>query len=250
MAATSIPSEGAKPKRRVHSRVALALLEAIRSHDLPPEVFEDENVTITMPRRLGLSGVIETQIRRYREDARRGHRVPDAEVHDLFRLVIRRPDSEDLFDVVGRELYAATGRPSRLRRIVPASVKVRLARRAVVQGLRRLFGQEVLTVGEGELALEASESIFMTGDPGGDACHLVTGFASASLSHAMGHPVEVAHTSCRSRRDPLCRWEVVGEPDAGEGVENQTTHAAAPIVATEEQDESKVEGRGSDGSGG
>jgi hypothetical protein len=84
--------------------VALALLEALRDQDRPGEVLDDEDLTVTLPRRFGLSDVVDSQIRRYQEDARRTRRVPEGEVRDLIRLVSRRPDSEGLFRDVGRSL--------------------------------------------------------------------------------------------------------------------------------------------------
>jgi hypothetical protein len=77
--------------------VALRLLEVMRGLDLPTEVLEDEDPTRTMPRRLGLSDVVDRQIRTLREDVRKGVRVSDEEVQGLIRLVVRRPDAEDVF---------------------------------------------------------------------------------------------------------------------------------------------------------
>jgi hypothetical protein len=39
--------------------VALTLLEVIRAQDLPTEVLEQEDTSVTLPRRLGLSDVVE-----------------------------------------------------------------------------------------------------------------------------------------------------------------------------------------------
>ena len=71
----------------------LALLEAVRAHDRPDEVLEDENLAVSLPRRLGLSDVVLTQIQRYEADVQSGRRVPLPELIDLLRLVLRRPDA-------------------------------------------------------------------------------------------------------------------------------------------------------------
>ena len=63
----------------------LALLEAIRAHDRPGGELLEDDPLVQLPRRLGLSDVVETQIRRYREAGRRG--VPPAEVLDLRSLM-------------------------------------------------------------------------------------------------------------------------------------------------------------------
>src|SRR5690606_24631288 len=76
-------SSGTRPPVRrplaratVTPALPLALLEAMRVHDRPREVLEDEDLTISLPRRLGLTGVIESQIHRYEEARRRKQAVP------------------------------------------------------------------------------------------------------------------------------------------------------------------------------
>ena len=56
---------GASGRQRVSALVALTFLEVIRASDQPFEVFEEEDTSITMPRRLGLSDVVERRIRTY-----------------------------------------------------------------------------------------------------------------------------------------------------------------------------------------
>ncbi len=203
-----------KPKRRVRALVALMLLEAIRDHDLPAEVLEDENMAITLPRRLGLSGVIDARIRHYRDEAKRGRRVPDSEIRDLFGLVARRPDSEELFRWVGRELYGQPGRMARVRGILPRGVTLRLLRRDVLRRTKALFGRSVLAPADGEgIALEARDPIFLEGDPGGHACHLVTGLLRAALLRDLGGHGEVDHGTCEARGSEVCRWAVAAAGD-------------------------------------
>ena len=50
---------------RLSPGIALILLESLRELDTPPEVIEDEAFNISLPRRLGLSDVIDGQMRRY-----------------------------------------------------------------------------------------------------------------------------------------------------------------------------------------
>ena len=92
----SVETEATEPRLKgsVIAALAVALLEATRSHDRPDEVLEDEDITISMPRRLGLSGVVETQIQRYETAVREGRRLPLDEFVNLLKLVLRRPDAE------------------------------------------------------------------------------------------------------------------------------------------------------------
>src|SRR5437773_6434490 len=88
-------------KDHVIAALPVALLEATRSHDRPTEVLEDENVTLSLPRRLGLSNVVDTQIRRYEDAVRSGRRIPLDEFTSLLKLVLRRPDAEPILREAG-----------------------------------------------------------------------------------------------------------------------------------------------------
>lgn len=210
---------------RIRAEVALALLETMRSQDLPEEVLEDEDLTVTLPRRLGLSDVIDAQIRRYREDVRARRRVTDAEFRDLVRLVIRRPDSEDIFLEVGERLAALGGRGGGWRRLLPRRVAFALAGRDVRRRLRRIFGRTPGRILPGRFVLQARDSLLVRCDPGGDACALVSGLAGAVLSRVTGLRLAVVEQECQARGGEVCRWVAVeldatprgGTPGGGAG---------------------------------
>lgn len=203
---TFAPSSSAKAaQRRVRALVALRLLEAMRDQDVPSELLEEEDTTVTLPRRLGLSDVVGRQIRTFRQDVRRGVRLTDEEIRDLFRLVIRRPDADDIFFKVGQAL-AGAGRPG-WRRFLPRRMALALARGRVRRRLKALFGRRVGGMGRGSFSLEGRSLLFIEADPGGDACALVTGLCQTIIEQTTGHRARVSHTLCQSRRDALCRWE-------------------------------------------
>jgi len=192
--------------------VALRLLEVIRDRDLPRELLEDEDPVRTMPRRFGLSDVVERQIRTFKEDARKGGRLTDEEVRGLFRFVIRRPDGEEIFHQVGR-LLADSERSRRWSRILPRRVAFAVARNRARRRLNRVFGRSIGGFGRGPFVIEGRALFFVESDPGGDACHLLSGFCQEIVEHTLGAPARVTHTSCQSRGDALCRWEAdVTEP--------------------------------------
>jgi hypothetical protein len=93
---------------RVEGNVApafpLALLESVRSHDRPDEVLEAEDLTVSMSRRLGMTGIIGTQIHRYTEAQRAGRSVRVDEVMGLIRLVLRRPDAAPILHETGQRV--------------------------------------------------------------------------------------------------------------------------------------------------
>ena len=75
-------------KARVSSVVGLSLLEVIRALDLPTEVLAAEDPTQTMPRRLGLSEVVDQQIRLFKEQVRRREKITDQQAQPYPEKVI------------------------------------------------------------------------------------------------------------------------------------------------------------------
>lgn len=242
MGESSLPSSSGRG--RIRAEVALAILETMRSQDLPEEVLQDEDLTMTLPRRLGLSDVIDAQIRRYREDARARRRIADSEFRDLVRLVIRRPDSEDIFLQVGEGLAGMVGREGRgWRRILPRGVAFLLARRRVRRLLRSLLGRSPGRLLPGRFVLETRNSLLVECDPGGDACSLVAGLSGAVLSRMTGLRLAVVEQECQARGGAVCRWVAV-ELDSGvdPGLRAAVT-AASPIgTTTEDQGDGKSRG--------
>lgn len=203
--------------------VALRLLEVMRDLDLPGEILEDEDPTQTIPRRFGLSDVVERQIRTYKDDVRRGVRITDSEIRGLFRFVIRRPDGSDVFHRVGR-LLGGADRGGRWVRLLPVAIQYRVARVTVRKRLRKLFGRHVGGFGRAPFLIEGRALLFIESDPGGEACHLLSGFCEEILQYTHGGTAKVRHTLCQGRGDDVCRWEgelveppvIVAEPPAGD----------------------------------
>lgn len=186
--------------------VALSLLEVIRARDLPTEILESEDPARTMPRRLGLSEAVELQIRRYRQEVRRRRRISDEEVRDLFSLVLRRPDSEEVFLRAG-EMLAGKDTPVRgWKALMPQRIRYALARRQVQRRFHNLFGRSPGGFAHGPFNLESGAHLLLELDPGGDACALLTGFVRVILERHVRAPVTVTHSRCRGRKDDLCRW--------------------------------------------
>ncbi len=217
------------PHPRVSAAVALTLLEVIQEQDRPTEVLESEDPSVTMPRKLGLSDVVERQIKQYREESRRGARISDSEFGDLIRLVIRRPDSPEVFFQTGELLGGTNGRRS--RRILPQGVLYSFARRRVKRRLKALFGRRIGGFGAGPFVLEGRSLVFIQNDPGGDACELITGMCKALLDRSLPGRISVMHTACESRNDALCRWVMhEAEPTVVGGLPK-----TLPIVEDEEE---------------
>lgn len=197
----------------VAALLPLSLLESLRTHDRPEEVLEDENLTASLPRRLGLSDVIHTQIRRYEEARRKGRPVPARELVDLLRLVIRRPDAEEILDEAGRDMAGrymsgANGRGARVARVMPRP----LARRALARRMRllarRIAAGAAPEVVPGPVRIRLDGSITAEVDPGAVACNLYTAAFGAVADRFMRAGATVSHSRCEARGDEVCEWTV------------------------------------------
>jgi len=226
----SVPSESDldSPTRalRVRAEVALVLLRTLKHQDRPEEILQDEDVTITMPRRLGLSEVIDAQIRRYQDDARRGLRIGDSDLRDLVRLVTRRPDSHAIFHRVGDVLAGGAAGGRGWARILPRKMALSLGARRIRRRLKFLFGRPLGLPVKGKDTLEVRDSILLRCDPGGHACALVTGMGTAFLSRTSGRDLVLHHDECQALEAPACRWRVVERAE----LEIELTPAAGPEV--------------------
>jgi len=193
--------------------VGLTLLEALRDQDLPAEFLEDDTPAGTMPRRLGLSDVVERQIAIYRRKVRKRSRMTEDELSSLIRLVVRRPDAAQMFRKAGLRLASRAGRGMLpiVGGMLPTGFAFALARRATRRELRRLFGRSIGGFAQGPYALEGRGLLFIDGDPSGQACHLLTGFCQGVVARRLGADYQVVHARCQARGDSLCRWAATGE---------------------------------------
>lgn len=202
---------------RLSPGIALVLLESLRDLDTPPEVIEDEAFHISLPRRLGLSDVIDGQMRRYADMRKRRRLLEAGEFLDLLRLISRRPDAADVFAAAGERLgseYAArTPKAAGLaRRLAPAAVR----RRSMLRHLRRVAaalspGSPIHTEGS-DASVSVDRCLPAAADGSGSACALITAAFEACLE-ALGEIGPIRHASCESRGDDSCRWELASPDD-------------------------------------
>lgn len=189
----------------------LTLLETVRARDLPVEVLENEDIVASLPRRLGLSEVVSRQIKRYQEAQRRGERVDMQEVADLLRLVLRRPDAEELLRDTGRELAReyvrrASAATRRLVPRLPKRVAFLAVRGAARRLLRTLAGPAEVHTGGRPLVARITGAITSLTDSTGLACVLYAGALEELGALLVRSPLEVRHTRCATRGDPVCEW--------------------------------------------
>jgi predicted hydrocarbon binding protein len=190
----------------------LALLESVRSHDRPGEVLEDEDLTISLPRRLGLTGVIETQIFRYQAAQKEGRSVRLDEVMGLIRLVMRRPDSEPILRETGQRMArwyfrSAPAAWVKLLHRAPNRLGMGAARRRVINALRQLRAGDRVDADK-PFAIRVEQSTTSRLEENGTACIMLTGLIEEQLLLATGKPRRVRHSNCRARGAAHCDWEL------------------------------------------
>jgi predicted hydrocarbon binding protein len=191
----------------------LAILESVRHHDRPAEVLEDEDLSVSLPRRLGLTGVVDSQIHRYRDAQRRRERVSAAQVADLLRLVLRRPDSEPILreagyaiarDHIGKRI----SRLAAIGRFLPTGLRMRIAQRSLRRLLRRIGGGVPVRITRAPFRIEMDGPVTARVDRWAIACILYSAAIEHAVHHATGKTWHVEHDSCEARGDRTCSWTV------------------------------------------
>jgi predicted hydrocarbon binding protein len=206
-------SEAAQePDEGFRADLPLAILESVRHHDRPMEVLEDEDLAASLPRRLGLTGVVESQIHRYRIARKRRERVSSADVIDLLRLVMRRPDCEPILRDAGHDLARHHHRKilyrlSALARVLPEGLGSWVAQRSIRALVRRIGGPHFRT-SRRPFRVEAPRAVTARADPHGVACVLYAAAIEEAYHQATGRRPPVHHPECGARGDGRCVWAV------------------------------------------
>ncbi len=186
------------------AEVALALLEAMRIVDRPADRIDDEDIRLTIPRRLGLSAVVDRQMVLLREQVRRDRRLTGNEFAEFVRLVMRRPDAPEVFFTMGSHL--ASKKVRRVTRWAPRVVRLYIVKKRIGRSLRKLFGRRLGGFGSGPFIFEMSASPFVQFAPTGEACEVITGFCKKALHESVGRDLVLAKKRCETRGDRACRW--------------------------------------------
>lgn len=198
---------------RITPMFPLLLLQTMRDMDRPAEVLEDEDVTVSLPRRFGLSDVVTRQILRFEEEVRRGRMQSAEDLEALIRLVVRRPDAEAIFREAGHRmaLHAWADRATTTRRAVqwmPRPVATLTAVRAVRRLFRQLVGGGRLRVHRRPVELHLAPSLTARADPTGMACAFYSGALEELLTRYTGRVYRVVHERCQTRGAERCEWTV------------------------------------------
>ena len=210
---SSVETEANAPRLKgsVIATLAVALLEATRAHDRPEEVLEDEDITISMPRRLGLSGVVETQIQRYETAVRERRRLPLDEFVSLLKLVLRRPDAEPILREAGERVAARTfenapGFYVNMVRVLPRALSFVFVGRAARKLLRDITGSTHVEVRGKPLVARLHQPVTAPLDPPGVSCALYGSAFAEIASRYLNKKGRVVHAPCVINGGSICQW--------------------------------------------
>jgi predicted hydrocarbon binding protein len=189
----------------------LILLETMRDMDRPEEVLEGENLTASMPRRLGLSDVVYLQIHKFREESKKKRLQTPAVVADLIRLVIRRPDADEIFEEAGRRVARhawgeKSGASRRWLKLLPSGMRLRAAAKGARRMMGELAGSAELEVTNKPFGVRLRGSLTGVADPGGAACAFYTGALSELMTQYTGRKHHAQHARCETRGGGSCEW--------------------------------------------
>ena len=189
----------------------LILLETMRDMDRPEEVLEGEDLTASMPRRLGLSDVVYLQIHKFREETKKKRLQTPAVVADLIRLVIRRPDADEIFEEAGRRVARRaweekSGAARRALRLMPSAMRMRAAAKGARRLMGELAGSGTLKVHSRPFSARLQDSLTAYADPGGAACAFYTGVVAELMTQYSGRKHAAQHPRCEALGGDGCEW--------------------------------------------
>ena len=207
-------TQAASYEGAVLAALPLALLAATRAHDRPSEVLEDEDLSVSLPRRLGLSGVIESQIHRYETAARSGKRVANDEFVNLLKLVLRRPDAEPILRDTGarvarRQFDNVPPLWLKLLRALPRAVIYASIRRATTRLLRNISGSDDVVVQGSPIHARIRKPVTAFLEPAGTGCVLYAAAFEELASLYLGKKASVTQSKCATQGgNGYCEWRL------------------------------------------
>lgn len=188
----------------------LALLDALRTVDLPDDALETEFVDELKAKRFGLSDTVQAQMRRYLEAVKRGQRTSFDEAVGIAKLIGRRPDAEAVFREAGRGLARRThdGVPALTRsllRMLPGVLARPMALSQVRRIAKRYLSGEVRRVG-GSVHLEVEASVTRDAAPKLAGCTFYESLLRDLMQRLVDGVGAVEHVRCASRSEGTCEW--------------------------------------------
>ncbi len=194
----------------------LTLLESVRAHDRPEEFLENEDLMLSMPRRLGLTGVVDNQIRQYQAAESAGRAVSLEEVASLIKLVLKRDDAAMILRETGRRMAEQHFQrlPEgyiRILRVLPSGLLLGSWRRSARSLLRQMVGTVAIEVGSRPAAaarLRPNPLAML--EPTGTACALYASVLERLAELYTDASPYAVETRCCATGEDCCEWTISG----------------------------------------
>lgn len=202
------------PAGKVAPSVGLALLESLRAADTPAgEIPGEKDLPLALRRRLGLSSVVEDQIRRYAGLRERDGLAPEEVVH-LFELIGKRSDAREVLTDAGRRLarHRAGGGGGLRARALPRGLRQWLAlrrTRRIAQGVSP-NGQVAVRRKPPSLAIRGC--LAARALEGGTGCALMGGLMQEVLESYGVSDLRPVHPRCEAADEDRCLWQLEDRP--------------------------------------
>lgn len=201
--------------RRVRPILALTLLDTLRLRDRPEEFLMQEDPSVTLPRRLGLSTVVSSQIGRYEQAVKTREQLREDEVAPLVALVLRREDAVEVLTTVGERLASDSVGHLGWKRALPGGLRTWAGSRQVGSALKGLFPGVKVTSDRGVMVLSGRDHFLIRAAPGGEACAVVSGFGAHGMERLIGGTWRAEHDQCVGRGGGECTWKVTSFNQSG-----------------------------------
>ncbi len=198
---------------KVSAALPLSLLESVRAHDRPDEFLEDEDMMLSMPRRLGLTGVVDNQIRHYQSAGRTG--VSLEEFTSLIRLVLKRDDASMILRAAGRRMAEQHFERSArgllgLFRLLPGGLLVRSWRRSANKLMGQMVGDASARVRGRPPIVRLDPNPLALLEPQGTACALYGSVLERLAELYTGESASASQTHCSAYGETYCQWSIHG----------------------------------------
>lgn len=187
------------------------------------DALHETDLPLSLRRRLGLTGVVEKQIKRYSELRDRKDRLSAQELARLLQLIGKRDDANAVFTEAGHRLAARDMQKSGLGRgvtshAVPKGARAKLALRQARRLARDVSPGSKVLAGGRPPTLVIERCLPARAVNGGGGCSLLSGAIQSILDRYRVDDIAIVHTACEGHAEGRCIWRL----EAKEG-----THAAA-----------------------
>ena len=199
------------------------------------EALHEVDLPLSLRRRLGLSGVVEKQIKRYSQLRDRKDRLSAQELARLLQLIGRRDDANAVFTEAGHRLAARDLRKGGLGRgvtshAVPKGARQRLALRHARRLARDVSPGSKVLAGGRPPTLVVERCLPARAVNGGGGCSLLSGAIRSILDQYRVDDISIVHTACEGHAEDRCVWRLEAKDGNHAGAGAQSAGAKQALT--------------------